>query len=106
MSGARRERDDPIALRAAIDAVASELGAAPTGDLDAVAERLFETVGPALGGSLEVTSLVGRRLTVVAADGRVASDLRYRADELTAAFASPPTAGMVDRIRVVVRRAR
>lgn len=105
----RRERrtsagDAPIQLGASLDAVTGELGAAPASALEAVTRHLFATLGDTWRGRVDVVSLVDAELTIVAVDGRAASELRYRSAELTAAFETPSGEARVARIRVRVRR--
>ncbi len=102
----RAAGNDPVSLSDAIASVARDLGSAPAGDLDAVTAALWAALAPLAPDDVEVRSLRNGNLTIVAADGRVAADLRYRAESLAAALHDGPTTGLVHRIKVVVRRSR
>lgn len=108
MNPRRNRDDDPIRIDEALEEVASELGAAPVSSLEVVRgalARWWETIDQAADagtGAVEVRSLVDAELVVVAADPRVASELRYRRDDLVTCLRSLSIAEPVRRVRIVV----
>lgn len=112
MSSRRATDGDPIRIDAALDAVTGELGAAPVSALDLVQDALarwWASTAPSVGGDLhavEVRSFVDAELVVVAADPRVASELRYRSDDLLRCLRELPLAEPIRRVRIAVRKHR
>jgi hypothetical protein len=108
MSGRRGHDVDPIRIDQALDEVTSELGSAPLSAVEIVSAALdswwrsIDPAGAAGPDAVVARSLVDAELVVVAADPRVANELRYRRDDLVACLRALPIPEPVRRVRVVV----
>lgn len=100
----RRSSDDPIRIDAALAEVTGELGAASIDALTEIGERIAEWLGPELAPLVSTRSLVGDELVLEVADTRVASELRYRREELAARLVAAGLQTPIRRVRVAVAR--
>lgn len=110
MSGPRRWRplDDPDpppkTLRAGIDGVVRHLGGPDTDVMTQLFGRWRELVGDVLAAHVRPVRLTGGDLVLEVDDGAWATEVRYFDAELRRRIAEVVGDGVVDAIRVRVRR--
>ena len=95
----------PVPLRAALDAVASDLHAGTASAVTAMTAKWDDIVGPQLAAHTVAGSMIDGVLTIHADDSAAASVVRQRSHAIGKSYAAA-TGTPVRQLRVVVARRR